>query len=92
MIAPIIICHPKSLTRNELVEHCDYLQDAMVQRDKVVIALSHKLHEMNKLAMDISARLNALIDAYDENDREAITVQLNAMSLRRKSFKKPEVH
>lgn len=58
----------------------------------VAFGLAVQLSNMCWNAHQLSAQLWALVDAYDENDMEAIAVQLKAISEQRKSYKKPEVH
>lgn len=79
-------------SKKQLIERIRELEDVIGQLNKLQEASSGKLSEMCLCAHDLGAQLYALVDAYDCNDQAAIAVQLNAMSDRRKSYKKPEVH
>ena len=86
------LCNPEKLNSKELVEHINYLQDAVLQQGSALHDTSVKLGEMCGIVNTLASHLYALVDAFDENDQEAIAVQLKMLSERRKSFKKPGVH
>ena len=82
----------EKLSRKELIERVNYLQSAIFKQDQTLHDVSCKLGEMCTIANKLSSQLYALCDAFDENDQEAIAVQLNTLSERRKSFQKTKVH
>jgi hypothetical protein len=88
------LCAPQMLNKKELVEQVNYLQDAILRQGQTLNDVSSKLGEMCLLANTLSSQLYALIDSFDANDREAITLQLRQMSERRKLFEqqKERVH
>lgn len=86
------LCNPEKLNAKELVEHINYLQDAVLQQGQALHDTSVKLGEMCGLANTLASHLYALVDAFDEGDQKAIAVQLTMLSERRKSFKNPGVH
>ncbi len=83
---------PEKLSKKELIEKCKEQHQTMILQDKAIQSAVSKLADTCRNAFDLAAQLHALVDAYDENDQAAITVQLKAMSDRRKSYIKPGVH
>ncbi len=90
-VMPLLIA-PEKLGKKELLEKCKEQHQTMILQDQTIQSACFKLAEMCRCAHDLGAQLYALVDAFDENDQEAITVQLKAMSDRRKSYIKPGVH
>jgi hypothetical protein len=64
------------------------------RQNATILKLSAALSEMNSLANQLGANLQALVDAHDENDQEAIATQLKRLSDYRKQFvkQKAQVH
>lgn len=82
----------EKLDNKALAAHCTYLQEATISLAQQLSESCAKLKEMCVCASDLGAQLYALVDAFDADDQEAISVQLKQMSDRRKSFQKPGVH
>jgi hypothetical protein len=82
----------KILAKPALIDHCTALQDAVRRQDQTLHRVSAALASMNTLTHDLGAILYAMVDAHDEADQEAVTLQLIKLSERRKAFKTPGVH
>lgn len=92
MNGPMIVPMPEKLDKKALVEHANYLQDAIIQQGKVLNDVNSKLTEMCILSNTLANHLYALVDAFDGGDQMNLTSHLQELSNRRKSYKKPEVH
>ena len=90
-VIPILI-EPEKLSKQELLEKCKAQQQTMILQDATIQAVCGKLHAMCNTAHNLASQLYALVDAFDNNDRGAIALQLRIISDRRKSFQKPVVH
>ena len=86
------MCIPEKLTHQELIEQYKYMEDTAFKQGQTLHEVCSSLHEMNKMALHLESLLFALVDSFDANDQEAISLQLKQLSDRRKSFKKTEVH
>lgn len=90
-VMPILV-EPEKLSKQELLEKCKDQQQTMILQDKAIQVACDKLAEMCQCANNLASQLYALVDAFDNNDRDAIALQLRQLSDRRKSFQKPVVH
>jgi len=84
--------NPENLSHQELIEQYKYMEEAMFKQGQTLHDVNCKLAKMNQLCHQLHSQLLALVDAHDENDQEAIAVQLKAMSDQRKSFMIAKVH
>lgn len=90
-VMPVMI-EPEKLSKQELLERCKEQHQTMILQDKAIQDACGKLAEMCICAHNLASQLYALVDAFDNNDKDAIALQLRQLSDRRKSFKKPVVH
>lgn len=85
------LCNTESLDLQELREQYKLLEGDALQQAKQLADVCAKLHDMNRLAHNLSATLYALFDSYEAGDQAAILLQLKQMSDLRKIFRK-KVH
>jgi hypothetical protein len=88
----IALCMPEHLDREELIAYIRYLQGIVAKQSENNLLMCDRLTTTISITNHVVANLGALIDAHEENDQEAIAVQLQALSERRKAFRKPVVH
>ena len=86
------LCSPEKLTREQLIEQVNYLQQDALEVTMTLSNVKAKLGEMVGVANRLSVQLYALCDSYDEGDQAAILLQVKDLSDRRKKFKKTKVH
>ena len=88
----VTLCSPEKLSREELIEQVNYLQNDALKTTMTLSEVNAKLRDMCGVANTLSAHLYALCDSYDEGDQAALLLQVKTLSERRKSFKKAKVH
>ena len=84
MNSPFI--EPKDLNPTELLNYAQSLQEIIRRSAKLEDQLTLHLNNMVNLNNGLAAALYALTDSFDANDQAAITLQLQQLSTRRKSY------
>lgn len=67
-------------------------EETILLQDLAIQNMTAKFSEISRCAYELGVQLYALVDSFDAEDQEAITLQLRKMSENRKSVKKAEVH
>lgn len=85
------LCVPEKLSREQLVEQVNHLQDSLLMQGHKLHEESVKLAETRVIANHLATQLQVLMDSCDAGDQAAILLQVKKLAQQR-TAKKGRVH
>lgn len=77
------LCSPEKLSKKELIDQVNYLQEATMQQGQQLHDVNCKMAETCIIANHLASQLHALADSYDAGDQAAILLQIKNLSEQR---------